>query len=504
MASPLSSASGTWRLNPNQAADLRRFFRWLRCHDTTWSSATVSGIAIRTRADEWLGVGVSVVLGDSPAGAGVLASPVVTEADVVAFRVDLPSVQVRPLLRNILRGVIPAGSLPGVSVGIGLVVPSGSAGSGHLSFHEEQARPYYAAREVLRSWPCASLEVYGGTLREWQDGYLERHARLAKAERLFSVHYPGTLAELARKLCPRRDDFNTIWDARLGALFIAPLLARIGDVAQDRDADVLRIQVQFGRWVQRGKFKLVVGWSSGSRAVDRFGFSGNQESGPADEVCVPQPLAGQATVVLWLDGMGEVDKMTFEVHPPYKKWLGAVVLSSVDRDHERLRTDLDSAGADEFERGVAMLLGLLGYSAFWWSRKLALPAGEREGMSPDIVMFRADTDEVLVVECTTDQCSDAKVNKLHGRAERIRTLINQALGSNRVTVRTLLSIRRPRDQIAPAVVGAAKTNGGGLMSKSDALGILEMVAQGESRKAVMERFEGLFYSLEREKNLLGL
>ena len=173
-----------------------------------------------------------------------------------------------------------------------------------------------------------------------------------------------------------------------------------------------------------------------------------------------------------------------------------MAVSQVDTNHERLRMDLQSKNADEFERGVTMLFSLLGYSAFWWTRKLPGPPGANKGMNLDVLLVRENQDDVLVVECTTDQCSDAKVNKLHGRAQGIRGSLDRVFGKNSIQLRALLCIGQPGAQIAPSVTGAVKTNRGGLMSECDALELLDMVARGDSRQEVAQRFERLFYSDE--------
>lgn len=479
-------------MNTNHASNLRKFCRWLRAHGDMWSHLTVSGIAVRTRGEEWQALWLSIVLSDSPAGPGVLSSPVVKEDDIMAFRVDADSTRIRQILRYAIRGTIPAGELPGIPLEMRVALPTSNSESGYLSFSERNSVSY-TAREAAGGWPCGVLQMDNGSLIDWKDGHQERHARLSKAERLFVVNYPGTLAELARRLGPARDGGNAIWDARAGVLIVAPLLAKIHSMAYDRDADVLRVQVKFGRLVRRGRFKLVVGWATNSRSADIRGFGGSEG---IEEICLSQPTPGPATVALFLDGFGDVETQTYEVRSPHKLWIASVAVSLVDPNHERLRMDLQSANADEFERGVTMLFSLLGYSAFWWTRKLSGPSGVNKGMNLDVVLVREDQDDVLVVECTTDQCSDAKVNKLHGRAQKVRGSIDQSFEKNTIKVRALLCISQPREQIAPSVTGAVKTNHGGLISQSDALELLEMVARGDSRQEVMQRFERLFYSDE--------
>jgi len=309
-------------MNTNHASNLKKFCRWLRAHGEMWSYLTVSGIAVRTRGEEWQALWLSIVFSDSPVGPGVLSSPVVKEDDIMAFRVDVDSARIRQLLRSVVRGTIPAGALPGISLDMRVALPTSNIASAYLSFSEGNGVSH-SAREAAGGWPCAVLQANNGTLIDWQDGHQERHARLSKAERLFVLHYPGSLGELAQRLGPAQDRGNAIWDARAGFLIVAPILAKIYSVAYDRDADVLRVQVKFGRLVCRERFKLVVGWATNSRSADTRTFGGSEGT---EEVCFSQPAPGLATVALFLDGFGNVDTKTHEVCSPHKRWIASVAV----------------------------------------------------------------------------------------------------------------------------------------------------------------------------------
>jgi hypothetical protein len=211
-----------------------------------------------------------------------------------------------------------------------------------------------------------------------------------------------------------------------------------------------------------------------------------------DLVVFAAPTPGWATVSLWLDGEGEISNQRYEVSPSFKAWPSSIVLRVLDPKHERLRADLGSVMADEQERGVAMLLGLLGCSTFWWPRRMRDPLQMARGVAPDVVALRLENSGVLVVECTTEQPGDAKLNRLHGRAENIRAVLKEAFGTGAPETSALMVIAQPRSQISSAILSAADKNAMGLMCKDDCSELVEMIEEGQSRAEVWNRFEQLF------------
>jgi len=471
-----------------RVAELRKFCRWARSHWEMWSHIQVAGVAVQADQDQWLVLWLTLRLAECPVTPGVLDRPVVQAYDFIAFRVDTSLGRLWNLLGSVLRGRIPLGLLPGVPVPLLMTSPPGRP-QFDVSFRDCLPEPSYMASEA-NGWPYARLEIQGGTLNDWKDGHVGRYERLNKAERLFRINYPRNIGELAAHLGATANENQSLWSARTGARIVAPLLARIQGVTYDRDADLLRVQVMVGRLVARQKLKLVVAYAGAMRPPERADLSGG--TGAVEEVVFPKPIPGQATVSLCLEGEGEISSEKHDVRGPHRAWPRSVVSRLLDPAHERLRADLQSTKPDEHERGITMLLNLVGYSASWWTRSLRQPTGVSRGMAPDVVAFREDDGEVLVVECTTEQCGDSKVNKLRGRMEDVRAELEKSFGQSGPRARSLLAIGCPKHQIAAAIRAAAKANQTGLMSQTDSMELLDMIARGQSRREVRERFESLF------------
>jgi hypothetical protein len=204
-----------------------------------WSHIRVTGAAARVEGEAWLGLWFTMELHDGTAAPEELHSPLIQERDLIVFRLEIQLQDFWLLFQDVLVGRVRKARLPGIPVPLILTSPANERPR-YISFRE-YLNPMSFATDGVRSWSRGELELGSGTLNDWkEEGQPERYDRLEKAQRLFRHHYPGPIGDFVAKLGSLGDGRGDLWSARTGARIVAPLLAKIHSIHQDRDADQLR------------------------------------------------------------------------------------------------------------------------------------------------------------------------------------------------------------------------------------------------------------------------
>lgn len=272
--------------------------------------------------------------------------------------------------------------------------------------------------------------------------------------------------------------------------FTAPLLARLHSVEHDRDRNVVVVTLAVGKYVPRTKLRVGLVQRHGPPPAPAFRVP--RQKGSLVTIEIPKPVEGPAEVSLSYEGLGELSSMSVEVMPRLRSWTRLKAISLIDPGLAQLRNDVSAKTADLHDRGVSVLLELLGFAAVWWSAKLRQPAGSASGQhAQDITAFSRMDDLCLVVECKTDWTKDSKINTLVGRANAMAEHLNDGSGS-KPRVRAVLAMSRPRHETPPAILENLRANGAGLLTLDDANELLDMMARGLTEKEVLARFEKVF------------
>jgi hypothetical protein len=186
-------------------------------------------------------------------------------------------------------------------------------------------------------------------------------------------------------------------------------------VDHDRDRNVVVVTLEMGKHVPRSKLRVGFVQQNGPPPTPAIRVPKSNDSFATIEI--PVLAEGRAEVSLTYEGLGEISSMSVDLLPRLRPWTRLRAISLVDPELAQLRSDVAAKTADLHERGVSILLELLGFTSVWWSAKLRQPAGSASGQhAQDIVAFSRTDDECLVVECKTDWTKDSKINTLVGRS----------------------------------------------------------------------------------------
>lgn len=475
-------------MDPQSAGNLRRFVHWIREH-RIWTHVHVSGIAVKLDGD-WVTVWTRTVLADTPKVETPLAKPVVATEGVLAFRLAAPLSDLATLLSDARKGEVPANRLRRLDVPLKTWCPPGKK-PGHLSF-DRRLTASWLTNEVDDSegWPRVESTWQGGQVSDWAANDLLKYEYLTRIEQLFKTQGYGTIAELGTKLGFRHHSSDFIHTSTKHSLS-APLLARLTSVEHDRERDVIVAIMETGTRLRRGLLRLRLVQSDGKppRAAWRIPRS----KGRFVSVEIPGPSEGGAQVSLSYEGLGEISSLTLSVRPRLRPWPRLSAISMIDPDLARIRKDVASKNPDEHERGTSLLLELMGYASFWWTRALAQPAASANGRhAQDVMAFSRSDDRCLVVECKTDWTKDSKINTLVGRANSMIERLKQDSADESPWTRALLVVSCPRHETPNAIRENLRLNRAGLLTVEDATELLDMMTKGFPEKEVLDRFEKVF------------
>jgi hypothetical protein len=476
-------------MDGQSSRNLKRFLRWIWAHRRVWSHLHMSGLAVRLDG-LWITLWTKTVLADAAAVSSPLGRPVVVADDVIAFRIAVPINHYAALMADIWRGEIPAGRLRHVGVPLTTWCPPGVPPSS-IGFSDRLSSSWSdPKKDGPEGWPRLEIDWGAGQLSLWAGNDAARYEKLGSIDRRFKAQRFGTIAELGSKLGFPHHANEFIY-APAKHWFSAPLPARLVSVMQDRAKNLLVASLEVGRLVSRDMLR--VGLSQADGRPPRPALSVHPGRRRLVPIRIKNPAEGQAEVSLVYGDLGEIESLKTEVKPRFKPWPRSAVLSLIDPGLARLRADVTSTKPDEHERGVSLLLELLGYASMWWTQKLPQPAGSRSGKhAQDLVAFSNGNRHCLVVECKTDWLTEAKINTLVGRANAVAHRLENSSPGDSPWTRALLVVARPRHEIPRAVSEAIRKNQAGLMTIDDAVELLDAIEEGVPPREVHEKFENLF------------
>lgn len=240
--------------SPSQKA-IALWSSWIAEKHNLWSHVHVSGILLRTEA-WWLSVRLSFILSDSADCSSLLEEGAQWPSGFHAFRVAAGKEVLASLLAGIEPGVIPAGTVPGISDQIVLNVSKQISPAGLPRLESPNLSPDPAAPH--RRWPRFTFEFQSGSLADYfGEAYFEQ---LAKLDTRLAVDGHGTISEIAAKLglVNRGEHISNFWRSSSSVQLTAPLEARLAQTSWDAAKSIQTCLVETGPRVARDRFRVLL------------------------------------------------------------------------------------------------------------------------------------------------------------------------------------------------------------------------------------------------------
>jgi hypothetical protein len=462
---------------------LAPFQKWAETYRRYWSHLVVAGAALR-RNDAWYSIAFTVKFVDSDEPPAPSGMPIARDDNLAVFRCVVAQDRLASLVEAVRVGILPAGSLPGWSDEI------------HLRWSQNQAPSVnthdWSWSSSFSEAVCCSMEMPSGEFAAlWAGNHGECSDWLREARRKFDLLGIGAIEKVVGDLELRQYP-DWMRSDRGGVIqFRAPIPIRLLAVWQPRGKSRLYAEMAVGSRVPVGTLRLEVQHEdSGFRAQLVL-----DENMSLDRLCLARKVPpGKVTVRLLLDGYGRLAECEVKMLERWRAWPRALALFNHPDALAQLTKDLaprpTGALAMEYERGVSLLFGLMGYSAFWWgpNRGLEMPTTD----AADVIVVSPDDDEVYVVECTTQQADSKKFRRFIDRTAGVREAIRKKLGRQAILVRPVFALNRPADRTPSSFVKEARVDGCALLTADDAQDLLAMIYRGEPRARIRKRFLDLF------------
>jgi hypothetical protein len=481
-------------MSPYAIHQLKRFLRWVRLHETTWSYIHVSGIALKLDG-YWLCPSIRLVLTDSRKVSGALGKSVFRAGPVLGFRVSVQSDRLRELMSAMWKGKIERQMLPQLP---GALATRFDDEKPPEQLHLNDRLSFDSKIAGEAGWPRYELECEGPTLSAWCQKKANRGEWLQDLERRFKVHGFGSVGDLAMRLGLPLSSAGHLAGEHFKHSVVAPLRARLRGAKHDRIADCLVATVDVGHRVDREKLRLVVSQPMSGKVPRRPArLSG---AGESERIVYEAPVAGAADVSLCHRDIGEIATARLHVEPPLLVSPRVVIYRQLDPDLVQLTADVASRNPAQHERGISILLVLLGYAALWSPRELPQPKGVASGKhAVDIPVFAGGGRSAYIVECTTDWPPDAKVLKLVKRTNLANKTLGVEIGAQAPHVRGIMVVAQSRDDVPAGVRLTVRRNRVGLMTNEDALSLVDDLKAGYPLRELARRVEARF-----EEGLFGV
>jgi hypothetical protein len=403
-----------------------------------------------------------------------------------ACRIVIPaSIDLLPtLVDDISRGVIPAGRIPDLDRDVRFESPVGVpfTDDGASETTAPGMRSYNA-----QAWLRFDARLRGAEISKLFPSPQEAYESIERVSKISEGMGHGSLVQLCADL-GLRDLIGTVNGSSWAVFrFEAPLPFRLLKCGQDDERKGVFATVEIPETVPRTQAALTFrqpGYPPRTIPLPA--------GGPRVHVTVAEsPPVGDAEVILTYAGE-KVSSDTVEVRPPLRTWPMLVAVAALDRDLNILKEGLRGIDAMRYERSVAHLLGLIGFSTMWWGPNMKQKSLPLPKDAPDVILCSNDHQIVIVVECTIDEPPDKKLRLLVDRTRGVDERLGSALGADRPLVRALLALARPRGRVPDDLIDALQTNGAGLLALDDGEEILALVEKGTPRRELGRRFEALF------------
>jgi hypothetical protein len=387
------------------------------------------------------------------------------------------------LIDDICKGVIPAGRLPDLDREVRFESPVG------VPFTDDGASETTAPgmrSYGTEAWLRFDARLRGAEIAKLFPSTHEAYEAIERVGKISEGMGHGSLVELCADIGLR----DLIGSANGGSWavfrFEAPLPFRLLECGQDDERKSVFATVEIPETVPRTQAALTFRQSGRSPLTVPV-----SAGGPLVRVTVAEsPPLGNAEVILTYAGE-KVSSDTVEVRPPLRTWPMLVAVAALDRDLDILKEGLRGIDAMRYERSVAHLLGLIGFSTMWWgpNKQKNLPVPKD---APDVILCSNDHQIIVILECTIDEPPDKKLRLLVDRTRGVEERLAAALPSDRPHIRALLALARPRGRVPDDLIDALQTNGVGLLALDDGEEILALVERGTPRRELRRRFEMLF------------
>lgn len=382
--------------------EIRRFVDWVTPYLHLWKGIELAMVVARP-GDTWIAMLCRCVLVES--------------ATRPAERVGTARLQ-------LVRTVIPIASLPAIieQCGGGWLGEAATPLGERVRLGDNHAAPW----QRLHGWPREPVaSSTGGPMSrylryelEFETGAaLDRDVEPSQVYEWLSTqrdHFEGEghgtlIAQLKKAgLVVGLESLESMRTRR--TTWVAPVPIRLATVEQSNDRHTVAVSTQVASSVRLGDVRVLL---EDSEQLAPHRASPDSHGTVAFHTVAP----GKARVsVAYLGKI--VDRHEVEVHAKQRRSARACAIALFEGKQELLAKglrpeELASPDNDAFERSVAHLLGLLGFSSLWWGAN-RMKAGVPQDQA-DILAFPPHDGAVLVVDATIEPNKDSKVAKLIAR-----------------------------------------------------------------------------------------
>lgn len=407
--------------------DVRKFVAWLKPYLHLWTTVEVTAWVAKPH-DTWIALRCRCLLASAAAAS---AENFGTER-LKVVRKALPIGELPAILEQIGQGWLAADSTP-----LGMRIRLEDADG--------------VTWQRVSGWPrdAAASEIGGSTSRflryeiEFEtQAALERdlgpgngYAWLSEERACFEGAGNGGLIGHLRKLgltagVDHMPDLRTF-----RTTLVAPVPLRLDEIGQSNDRHTVAVTVLAAATVRLDQVHVMLDDSDPAHLTPHRA-SPDSHGHVAFQTVAP----GKANVsVAYLGKV--IDGREVEVHPVQRRSARTLALDAFERTPSLIAKGLRQEGAadsDGFERAVAHLLGLLGFSPMWWGTN-RMKSGVPQDQA-DILAFAPHDGAVLVVDATIEPNKDPKVAKLIGRARDLEQTLRRELGDDTFVALPVLAV----------------------------------------------------------------
>lgn len=426
------------------AATIGKLADWLEPFATLWSHVRVSVLAFRLY-DHWVVRLAGIDLQDH----NETPRPSVGTDELRFAEVVLPIERLPALVEGVSAGVILQRDSP-LDAELTLRSRGGDlltrvSGGDHAP-RQSIDRRFYAVREAEYFYRYELTWEGERHFASYFEPQGESSAWLSRAERAFEIPGRGRLIDVARRMGLADHDQQLLWDRPSLVRLTAPVPIAFAKLEQSADRTHLHVELIRGRLI--GPEDVVV-------QVEHADGSTNDLSrvvATSTRVTLPAPKAARVTLQVGYRG-GLVQREEVDVLPPLEANPRLAAFSLFERS-ELLGPGLRQYGArpndreeDAFERSVAHLLALLGFSVCWWGPHSKTPLSMPEDQS-DLLAFSSDNTVFLLVDCTLLPNRDPKSARLIQRARQLQSGLRSRLGIGAPRIVPVLAVAVPLDEVA--------------------------------------------------------
>lgn len=465
----------------------REFSAWLADHADVWSHVELSGLATQLPNDEWVNRCLMIRLVDESTNESELE----LAADKIrAYRVTRPPAQ----LATLLGGVFHAGELP---------QPVSPIPGHRLRISLRDGAPYAISRA---SSEAAQFDNWAKAQDEWPRFLLEAKAAsslvgdfadnrelstwMDLADKRLRILGHGSPSDLLQHLRISRSEREVDWNSPPFIKVCAQLPLRVSSLEQAADRTKLHFDLHVGTLVKPGDVKIRIRRTEEAPSVPTT-LSIASERGYESRPRLSMDLNGHQDIEFLLLYKGElIQSGTTVLEPPLGENLRLAALRHFESPEHFLGDGLsqhDGHNAHSFERSVAHLLGVLGFSTFYWgpdhnSLKKVLPTPDHQA---DLLAFAADDQNCLLVECTLDVGRADKLPKLRQRANQLQEFLS-ARAVAPPNVHPVFAIRVPRAEVPVSFSKPARTDNVTLLTKDDLDGAFARLSAEAPNKEILQ------------------